>query len=175
MHVIQKACLELVHNNVDALYTSSYNLLSLLMLSILGKIFSRQHFEILLTFRIGSGLSLDRHWRHQHFQTTSLKPLGQLKPNYMWRLHEIGEQKFVHNVWVTWPRWLTCQYKPDMKHLRLGLYPSLFKWWSLVDLDLFYRTVKFYHLSFCMGKRQTVDISEAIVAYDIKVDINVIS
>ena len=30
--------------------------------------------------------------------------------------------------------------------------PNLFKWWPWVDLDLFYGTVKFGLLSFCMGK-----------------------
>ena len=47
--------------------------------------------------------------------------------------------------------------------------PSLFKWWHLVDLDLFYSKVKFSHLGFGIGKRQTVEFSEAIVAYDTKV------
>ena len=41
----------------------------------------------------------------------------------------------------------------------------------MVDLDLFYSKVKFGHLGLCMGKRQSVDFSEAIVAYDIEVDI----
>ena len=36
----------------------------------------------------------------QHFQTTALKPLGWLKPNYMWSLHGVGEQKFIPKVWV---------------------------------------------------------------------------
>ena len=31
--------------------------------------------------------------------------------------------------------------------------PSLFKWWPLVDLDLFYGKVKFGPLCFCMGKK----------------------
>ena len=31
--------------------------------------------------------------------------------------------------------------------------PSLFIWWSLVDLDLFNGKVKFGPLWFCMGKR----------------------
>ena len=49
--------------------------------------------------------------------------------------------------------------------------PNLFKWWPLVDHVLFYNMVKFDNLDFCMGKRQAVDFSEAVVAYDIKVDI----
>ena len=55
--------------------------------------------------------------------------------------------------------------------LRTWALPSLFKWWLLVDLDLFYSKIKVGHLGFCMSKRQTVDFSEAIVAHDIKVDI----
>ena len=45
---------------------------------------------------------------------------------------------------------------------------SLFKcpW---VDLDLFYGKVKFGPLCFCMGKVKTMDFSETIVVYNIKV------
>ena len=31
--------------------------------------------------------------------------------------------------------------------------PNLIKWWPCVDFDLFYDTVKFGPLCFCMGKR----------------------
>ena len=31
--------------------------------------------------------------------------------------------------------------------------PSLFKWWPLVDHDLFYGKIKFGPLCFCMGKK----------------------
>ena len=31
--------------------------------------------------------------------------------------------------------------------------PILFKWWTWVDLDLFYEKVKFCTLCFCMGRR----------------------
>ena len=48
---------------------------------------------------------------YQHFQTFSpLKPLGRLKPNFMWSLLGMGERKFVQTVQVTWPRWPTCPY-----------------------------------------------------------------
>ena len=42
-----------------------------------------------------------------HFQrSSSPKLLGQSKPNFIWSLSGMGEQKFVHGVWgVTWPRW----------------------------------------------------------------------
>ena len=41
--------------------------------------------------------------------------------------------------------------------------PSLFKWWDWIDLDLFYGKVKFDPF----GK--TMDFSETIVVYDVKV------
>ena len=41
-----------------------------------------------------------------HFQrSSSQKPLGQSKPNFMWSLHGSGEWKFVWGIWVIWPRW----------------------------------------------------------------------
>ena len=39
---------------------------------------------------------------------------------------------------------------------------SLFKWWSWVDLDLFYGKVKFGSLGFSIGKVKTVDFSEIL-------------
>ena len=47
----------------------------------------------------------------QHFQTSSpLKPLGRLKPNFIWSLLGMGELKFVQMVQVTLPRWPPCLY-----------------------------------------------------------------
>ena len=46
--------------------------------------------------------------------------------------------------------------------------PSLFKEWPKVDLDVFYGKVKFGPLRFCMGKGKTMDFSETIVVYDLK-------
>ena len=46
-----------------------------------------------------------------HFQrTSSPKPFGLSKPNFMWSLHGSGERKFVRGVWVTRPRWPPCPY-----------------------------------------------------------------
>ena len=42
------------------------------------------------------------------------------------------------------------------------------KWWPLVDLDLFYSNVKFHPICFCMGKVKTMDFSETVIVYDIK-------
>ena len=40
--------------------------------------------------------------RCQHFQTSSpQKPLGQLKPNFVWSLHGLGEQNSLQLVMVT--------------------------------------------------------------------------
>ena len=108
----------------------------------------------------------------QHFKTSSpLKPLDQLKPNFIWSLLEMGEQKCVQMVQVTWPRWPPCPYMvkilknlllrnqtaDDLEtwYVALGsrVLPSLFKWWPWVDLDIFYGKVKFGPLCFCMGKR----------------------
>ena len=48
----------------------------------------------------------------QHFQMCSpLKPLGWMKPNFMWRLLGMGERKFIQTVQVTWQRWPPCPLK----------------------------------------------------------------
>ena len=50
-----------------------------------------------------------------------------------------------------------------------GVLTSLLKWWPWVDLDLFYGKVKFGPLCFCMGEKgKTMDFSETIVVYDLK-------
>ena len=47
---------------------------------------------------------------------------------------------------------------------------STFKWWPWVDLDLFYGKVEFGLSCFLYGKKgKTMDISETIVVYDVKV------
>ena len=46
-------------------------------------------------------LSIDHHFQ----RPSSPKPLGQSKPNFVWILSGMGERKFVHGVWVTWPGW----------------------------------------------------------------------
>ena len=87
-------------------------------------------------------------------------------------------------VQVTWPRWPPCPYMVktfknlllqnqksyDLEtwHVALGTQAlqSLYKWWPWVDL--FYGKVKFGPLCFCMGKGKTMDFSETIVVYDLK-------
>ena len=73
---------------------------------------------------------------------------------------------------VTWPRWQPCPYM--VKTLQKSSSPeqmadfhetwyvasgtpahsSLFKWWPLSDLDLFYSKVKFGYLGFSIGKSE---------------------
>ena len=73
----------------------------------------------------------------------------------------MGERKFVQTVQITWPRWpprpymvktlknllLQNQKADDLEswHVASGapVLPSLFKWWSWADLDLFYGKVNF--------------------------------
>ena len=106
----------------------------------------------------------------QHFQTSPLKPLGWLKPNFIWSLLGMGERKFVQMVQVTWPTCPPCLYmvktiKNPLRNQKVNdletcyaassarVLPNLFKWWPWVDLDLFYGMVKCGPLCFCMGKR----------------------
>ena len=53
--------------------------------------------------------------------------------------------------------------------LNTQVLPSVFKCCPWVDLNLFYGKVKTGPLCFCMGKVKTMDFSETIVVYDIKV------
>ena len=124
----------------------------------------------------------------QHFQTFSpLKPLGRLKPNFIWSLLGMGERKFVQTVQVTWPRCSPCPYMVktfknlllqnqkayDLEtwYVELGaqVLSNLFKWWPWVDLNLFYGKVKFGPVAFVREKGKTMDIIETIVVYDVKV------
>ena len=99
----------------------------------------------------------------------------------------LGERRLVEMVPVTWPRWppcpiygenlslLCCNRKADdleswYATSSTQVLPSLFKWCPWFDLDLFYDKVKFDPLCFCMGeKNKTMDFSETIVVYGIKV------
>ena len=47
--------------------------------------------------------------------SSPLKPLGWLKPNFIWSLLWKGEWKFVKMVQVTWPRWPPCPYGKTLK------------------------------------------------------------
>ena len=122
--------------------------------------------------------------RTQHFQTISpLKPLSQLKSNSL-TLCGVGEQKFVHNVRVTWPRWPPYPYMVKtfenlLRRNRMAWYAAfgtlLYEvctnddpWLALINVTARSNSATW---AFVWGKRQTVYVSEALVAYDIKVDI----
>ena len=98
----------------------------------------------------------------------------------------MGQRKFVQTVLVTWLRWPPCPYMvKTLKNLLLrkqnaddleiwyaasgAWVPSLFKWWHWVDHDLFYGKVKFGPLCFFLWEKvKTMDFSETIVVYDLK-------
>ena len=113
------------------------------------------------------------HWPWSKvIQTQTFSNFCWLKPNFMWTLHAMEEWKWIQMVYVTWPRWPLCSYMvKTFKNLILGnrkaddletLYavlvtrvlPSVFKWWSLLDLYLhvFYIKVKIGPICFCMWK-----------------------
>ena len=47
--------------------------------------------------------------------------------------------------------------------------PRLFKLWPWVNLDLFYATVKFGHIDFCMGKSENYLFLETIAALGLNI------
>ena len=68
-----------------------------------------------------------------HFQrSSSPKPLGQSKPNFMWSLHGSGEWKFVWGIWVTWTRWPSCPYMVKTLQKSSSLEPKGQWPWALV-------------------------------------------
>ena len=80
----------------------------------------------------------------QHFQTSPLKPLGRLKPNFISSLLVIGERKFVQTVLVTWPRWPPCLYMVqtlqnlllrNQKTLELGMQHLVLKYCQVCSND----------------------------------------
>ena len=105
------------------------------------------------------------------FSNIFSKTTGPIKVKFHMKPPSDGEQKFVQLVQDTWPRWSPCPYMvKTLKSLLLQnqkaddletwysasgawVLPNSFKWWPWVDLDLFYRKVKFGPLCFCMGKR----------------------
>ena len=62
-------------------------------------------------------------------------------------------------------------YDLETWHVALGTQAlqSLYKWWLWVDLDLFYRKVKFGNLGFSIGKSENSGFSETIAANDLKI------
>ena len=119
----------------------------------------------------------------------SWETLCRLKPNFMWSLNEIGEQKFVQMVQVTWPRWPPCPYmvktwkfffsgtqrpmtlKVCMQHQMLKYYQVYSNddpGWTMTDFTTRSNLVP---CAFVWEKVKTMEFSETIVVYDIKVGI----
>ena len=65
-----------------------------------------------------------------HFQTSSQKPPGQSKPNFMWNLNGMEEWKFIQMILIIWPRWLPCPYTYMIKNLQISS-PKAADWWPL--------------------------------------------
>ena len=123
----------------------------------------------------------------QHFQSSfPEKPLSRLKPNLMWILCGMGERKFVQMVQVTWPVWPPCPYM--VKTLENLLWnqkaDDLESWYVASDarvlpncsnddpgLTLIYFTARsnLVLYAFVWEKGKTVDFSETVVVFDIKV------
>ena len=124
----------------------------------------------------------------QHFQTSSpQKPLGRLKPNFMWSHLGTGERKFVQTVLVTWPSWPLCPYmvKKPLKiffagtkrsmTLKLVMQQQVLKYYQVCSNDdpgltLTYFTAKSHLVpyAFVLEKGKTNDFSENTVVYDLK-------
>ena len=124
---------------------------------------------------------------HNAQTSSSQKPLGRSKPNFMWSLLGQGERNFVRSILVTWPRWPPRPYMvktlqkssspepaggfPRNLVCSIGGLPahhSLFKWWPWVDLDLFYDKVKFDNLGFSIGKSENCWFFRTFAACDLK-------
>ena len=115
------------------------------------------------------------------------KPLGWLKPNFMWILHGMGEWKFVQMVQVTWPRWSPCPFmakrwkfffsvtngpmtlKDDMQHRLLEYSQVCSNDDSGITLTYFMPRSDFVPYAFLWEEGKTIDFSETIVVSDIKV------
>ena len=86
-------------------------------------------------------------------------------PLHMEALWGGGTKTFACKVWVTWPNWLPYLYTvktfenilprnwmaDDLETWYAAFATKalsvLFKWWPLIDLNLFYGKVKFGHLN----------------------------
>ena len=101
------------------------------------------------------------------YQTSSLKPLGWLKPNFIWSLLGMGGTKVCSNglghmtKMAAKPIYcknllLQVQKADDLETWYAAsaaqVLPNLFKWWHLVDLDLFYSCQIWSHMVLC-GKK----------------------
>ena len=120
----------------------------------------------------------------QYFQTSPQKLLSRLKPNFIWSLHGMGEKKFVQTVLVTWPKWLPCLFMVKILKifssgtkrpmtLKLGMQHQVLEYYQVysnVGLTLTYFTARsdLVPYAFVWEKGKTMDFSETIVVYDLK-------
>ena len=121
--------------------------------------------------------------------SSPLKPLGWLKPNFIWSLLGTGERKSVQTVQVTWPRWPPCPYilktvkkiffsgikrpmtlKLSMQHWVLKFYQICSNNDPGLSLTYFMARSDLFPCAFVLEKGKTIDISEIIVVYDVKND-----
>ena len=118
--------------------------------------------------------SVVRMYMCQHFQTSSpQKPLGRLKPNFIWSLLGTGERKFVQTVLVTWPRWPPCPYmvktlKVGMQHRALVFYRFCLIGDTGLTMTYFMARSNLVSYAFIGGKGKTIDFAETVVVYDLK-------
>ena len=82
----------------------------------------------------------------QNFPTSSLKPLGRLKTNFMWSLLGIEERKFVQTVRVTWSRWPPCPYMIKTLNIFFSPEPKGLWPWNLVCGIELSSTIKFVQM-----------------------------
>ena len=119
------------------------------------------------------------HWS-KSLRFNIFKLLGRLKPNFMWRLLGMEEQKLVQMVQVTWSRWLPCPYMVKVfsgTERRMTLKLSMQHWvlecYQICSNDAPGLTLTYFmarsNLSpaFVWEKVKTMDFSETIVVYDV--------
>ena len=117
-----------------------------------------------------------------HFQTSSpLKPLGRLKPNFIWSLLGTGERKSFQTVLVIWPRWPSCPYmiktlkiffsgtkrpmtlKLGMQHWVLEYYQACSNYNPWLTLTYLTARSNLIPYAFVWEKGKTMDFSETNV------------
>ena len=114
----------------------------------------------------------------------SLETTWPIEPNFMWRLHGMGKQKFVQMVQVSWPIWPPCAYMvktvkiffPGTKRpmiLKLGIQHRVFKYYQAYSnndsgLTLTYFTARSCLVSyaFVWDNGKTMDFSENLAVCD---------
>ena len=124
----------------------------------------------------------------QYFQIFSPQnPMGQLKPDFMLRLSELRKWKFLQTVLVIWPRWppypylvktlkIFCSKTEQPVILKNGVQHHVLKYYKIPSNDDLGLTLTYFvtrsnlvPYAFVWEKVKTMDFSEIIVIYAIKV------